>query len=41
MTPEPDYSDAEARHTVAEVLHDAVQAAVMQCGYDDELFPGP
>ena len=35
---ELDYSDAEARDRVAGVVHDAVQQAVMQYGYDDELF---
>ena len=32
------FSDAEARDRVAGVVHDAVQQAVMQYGYDDELF---
>ena len=35
---ELDYSDAEARDRVAGVVHDAVQQAVMQYGYDDELY---
>ena len=35
---QPDFSDAVAWHRVAGVLHDAVQEAVMQCGYGDELF---
>ena len=32
------FSDAEARDRVAGIVHDAVQQAVMQYGYDDELF---
>ena len=34
---EPEFSDAKARDMVAGVLQDAVQEAVMQCGYGDEL----
>ena len=33
-----DFSDAEAQDRTAGVVHDAVQQAVMQYGYDDELF---
>ena len=33
-----EFSDAEARDRVAGVVHDAVQQAVMQYGYDDELY---
>ena len=33
-----DFSDAEAQDRAAGVVHDAVQQAVMQYGYDDELF---
>ena len=35
---ELEFSDAEARDRVAGVVHDAVQQAVMQYGYDDELY---
>ena len=34
-----DFSDAEAQDRTAGVVHDAVQQAVMQYGYDGELFP--
>ena len=33
-----DFSDAEAQDRTAGVVHDAVQQAVMQYGYDDEVF---
>ena len=33
-----DFSDAEAQDRTAGVVDDAVQQAVMQYGYDDELF---